>query len=82
MESVEQLAKTPSVGYTEQRLRIQDILTDSPSLKNYLISILPEATHNANKLASAETSLPLDLFPKDCPYSIKQILDIDYLPAD
>ncbi len=66
----------------EQRLRIQDILTDSPSLKNYLISILPGATHNAILLAAAETTLPLDLFPKDCPYSIKQILDIDYLPPD
>ncbi|WP_254013394.1 DUF29 domain-containing protein [Limnofasciculus baicalensis] len=66
----------------EQRLRIQDILTDSPSLKNYLISILPEAHHNAILLAAAETTLPLDLFPKDCPYSIKQILDIDYLLPD
>ena len=67
---------------TEQRLRIQDLLTDSPSLKNYLISILPEAHNNANKLAAAETTLPLDLFPKDCPYTLKQILDIDYLPQD
>ena len=67
---------------TEQRLRIQDILTDSPSLKNYLTSILPEAHHNAILLAAAETTLPLDVFPKDCPYTIKQILDINYLQLD
>ena len=67
---------------TEQRLRIQDLLTDSPSLKNYLFEILPEAYKNGRKLASDETGLTLDVFPETCLYSYEQLVEADDLFAN
>ena len=62
------------------RLRIQDLLTDSPSLKPYLKDILPQSYSNAKQLAAAETGLPLDTFPPHCPHTIEQILGSGFLP--
>jgi len=62
---------------TEQRLRIQDLLSDSPSLKNYLSEILPTAYQNGRQLAADETGLTLDTFPATCPYSDEQLLESD-----
>jgi hypothetical protein len=67
---------------TEQRLRIQDLLSDSPSLKNYLLEILPEAYSNSRQLAADETGLALDVFPEACPYSGEQLLTASNLFAD
>lgn len=67
---------------TEQRLRIQDLLADSPSLRNYLCEILPESYQNARKLAADETGLSLDHFPDACSYSIEQLLENDDLFSD
>lgn len=67
---------------TEQRLRIQDLLADSPSLKNYLLSVLSEAHKNARKLATDETELALEVFPEDCPYALEQLLEVDNLLPD
>ena len=64
---------------TEQRLRILDLLSDSPSLKKFLLEILPEAHQNASKLASDETGLPLEMFREACPYSFEQLLELDAL---
>ncbi len=66
---------------TEQRIRIQDLLSDSPSLKNYLGEILPTAYQNGRQLAADETGLTLDTFPETCPYSDEQLLAADDLPA-
>ncbi|MBC6430085.1 DUF29 domain-containing protein [Nostoc sp. HG1] len=32
------------------------------------------------KAASNETELPIDMFPVECPYSIAQVLDAEFLP--
>jgi hypothetical protein len=66
---------------TEQRLRIQDLLSDSPSLGNYLCQILLEAYKNGRQLAADETGLALDVFPDACPYSDEQLLKSDDLLA-
>jgi Domain of unknown function DUF29 len=66
---------------TEQRIRIQDLLSDSPSLKNYLSEILPTAYQNGRQLAADETGLTLDTFPETCPYSDEQLLAADDLLA-
>ncbi|MFE4105559.1 DUF29 domain-containing protein [Almyronema epifaneia] len=68
---------------TEQRLRIQDLLADSPSLKNYLNDTLPTAYRNAKRLAADETGLALSSFPETCAYSVEQLLENDqWLPAE
>ena len=66
----------------EQRNRITDLLQESPSLKPYPEEVLAESYRRGRKAASNETELPLDLFPSECPYSITQVLDAEFLPED
>lgn len=62
------------------RIEIADILLDSPSLKNYLPTIVDQVYVSARILAADETSLAITLFPDGCPYSLTQVLDLDFLP--
>ena len=64
----------------EHRRRIQLILKDSPSLKSYVTNILCEAYAEALAGAIDETGLEMLVFPADCPYSILDVLDPDFLP--
>lgn len=59
----------------EHRRRIIDDLADSPSLKPYLDTILASAYDTVRQRAKAETGLPLQHFPAECPYSIDILLD-------
>jgi hypothetical protein len=64
----------------EQRLRIAEILADSPSLKNYLPTVMVACFGAARKLAAIETGLPIATFPADCAYRLEELLDEAYLP--
>ncbi|WP_313931849.1 MULTISPECIES: DUF29 domain-containing protein [Nostoc] len=64
----------------EQRNRIIDLLQESPSLKSYPEEVLAQCYHRGLKAASNETKLAIDTFPTECPYSIAQILDAEFLP--
>jgi hypothetical protein len=64
----------------EQRMRIAEILDDSPSLKNYLPTVVEGCYGGARKLAAIETGLAIDEFPVDCGYAIGQLLNEDFLP--
>ncbi len=64
----------------EQRSEIQDQLENIPSLKRSLEEVIIKAYPKAVSLAVKETGLLHQVFPKDCPYSIQQILDDDYYP--
>lgn len=66
----------------EHRRRCLKILFDSPSLRNHLIAVLNECYEDAKDLAATETELPMDVFPADCPFSIDEILNSNFLPAD
>ncbi|MDJ0579167.1 DUF29 domain-containing protein [Crocosphaera sp.] len=59
----------------EHRRRIKKALKESPSLKPYLSTIIDESYSEAIKQAKAETQLPLDTFPQQCPYPLISILD-------
>ncbi|MBW4528053.1 MAG: DUF29 domain-containing protein [Phormidium tanganyikae FI6-MK23] len=61
----------------EHRRRIRKALRDSPSLKRYLEEVLEECYESAVQQASAETELPIGEFPKECPYSIAEVLEAD-----
>ena len=63
----------------EHRRRIQELLTDSPSLKNYLPEILADCYLAAKKQASDETGLSVVAFPEQCPFSLAECLDEDFL---
>ena len=65
----------------EQRRRIELLLRDSPSLYMELADSLAYAYPRARKDASLETELAIGTFPDDCPWTIDQILDLDWLPG-
>jgi len=65
----------------EQRLQIVRQLKESPSLKNYLAEAVENAYADAIKIATRETQLSQDTFPKQCPYTIEQLLDEDFYPV-
>jgi hypothetical protein len=64
----------------EHRRRIREALKDSPSLKPYLEEVFAECYLDAVELASAETELPVETFPQECPYTPAEVLDSSFLP--
>jgi hypothetical protein len=64
----------------EHRRRIKKALKESPSLKPYLAHILAESYGEAVKQAKAETRLPLETFPPQCPYELILVIDDEFLP--
>ena len=65
----------------EQRLQLNGLLEDSPSLHQQFIESLEKAYPQAVKLASKETELPTTKLPNECPYELAQLLDEDFLPS-
>jgi hypothetical protein len=71
----------------EHRQRVLNSLIDTPSLKSFVHEVVEQAYPNARKLAIREGKLarfgvriPDEIeYPTDCPFSIEQILDEDYL---
>ncbi|NJM77700.1 MAG: DUF29 domain-containing protein [Acaryochloridaceae cyanobacterium RU_4_10] len=74
--------RTNSWRYTlrEHRQRIEEILEDSPSLRNYALEIFEPCYVKARLLAADETDLPISTFPETCPYTVAEILNSDFLP--
>ena len=64
----------------EHRRRINKAIKESPSLKPYLENIFAECYPEAVKQAKAETGLPLETFPTECPYSLTEAIDDRFLP--
>jgi len=64
----------------EQRSEMEDVLERSPSLRPTLAESVARAYPAAAKRASIETGLPLKVFPRECPFSVDQILGEDFLP--
>ena len=76
----DQQSNSWKASIVEHRQRLQDSLTDSPSLKPYLETILVKAYGNAVERAVAETGLSDATFPKHCPYAVSQIIAKGFLP--
>jgi hypothetical protein len=66
----------------EHRRRCQQALKDSPSLKPYLEEIFVQCYRDAVEQASAETELPVDTFPVECPFLLAEVLQSGFLPKD
>lgn len=64
----------------EHRRRIQDDLKDSPSLKPYLEEVFTKCYSDAVEQASAETELPVEVFPPLCPYTSAEVLEANFFP--
>ena len=64
----------------EHRRRLERLFKDSPSLKRYFTEIFSECYQDARELASAETGLPLEMFPSDPPFTTEEVLNPTFLP--
>ncbi len=62
------------------RLQIQAMLSDSPSLKNYLNEIFRAEYTNARKLMLTASGLPANTIPQEPAWTLAQVLDEDWLP--
>lgn len=66
----------------EQRRRIRDLLDQSPSLKPYVPEVLEKAYQDGVDLAVRETSINYKGFPSQSPYSLEQVLDLEFFPGE
>jgi hypothetical protein len=76
--------RTPSWSSTiqEQRMQIQLIIEDSPSLRRLPSDELAATYKRAVRRAIAQTGLDAGRFPPSCPYTAEQILDSDFFPEN
>lgn len=65
----------------DQRRRIHLLLKDSPSLKPLLSEIFADCYLEAREDAIEKTELASQTFPKESPFTLEQILDLDYVPS-
>jgi hypothetical protein len=69
-----------SATIEEQRLQIEGVLAESPSLRPAIAATLPEVYAIARARAIAETGLADDLFPNVCPFTPDDVLSPTFLP--
>ena len=62
------------------RRQIEKRLKNSPSLKPQLPVIVQEEYPPARENAADETGLPFSTFPDQCPFTVEQLLDVEYWP--
>ncbi|MGL4497734.1 MAG: DUF29 domain-containing protein [Planktothrix sp.] len=62
----------------EQRLRLQKLLQKNPSLEPNLTEAIEDVYPLATLSAERETGL--SLFPETCPYTLTEILSLEFLP--
>lgn len=65
-----------------QRRDLLRLMRDNPSLKPYLLEVLPEAYENGKDLAVMETNLPYKTFPSVCGYVWEDILSDRFFPGE
>lgn len=63
-----------------QRIDIRELLEDSPSLKSEILDKIATAYKKAKLAAEIETGIEKQNFPAECPFSLEQILDEEFLP--
>jgi hypothetical protein len=66
----------------EQRRQAEKLLNESPSLRPQVPALIDEAYPDALADAIDETGLGPQTFPAECPFTVEQILDPQYLPDD
>ena len=65
-----------------QRMDIELLLQDSPSLKHNIDKILNEVYINAKKMFERETGISKKELPEACPYTFMQIINNDFWPEE
>ena len=70
------------VTITRERLNIDELLQESPSLRRFLNDAewINTTYQRSRREAMVETSLSEDDFAIACPFSVDEILDLDFYP--
>ncbi len=70
------------VTITRERLNIDELLQESPSLRRFLNDTewINTTYQRSRREAMVETSLSEDNFAIVCPFSVDEILDLDFYP--
>ena len=76
----ERRARSWELTIARERVNVEDRERDSKSLRNEAPGIVEEAYRSAVFLAAKETRLPRNAFPFDCPYTLDQLRDRDWMP--
>jgi len=63
-----------------QRMEIDELLKDNPSLKSKIKEEIPISYKKAKLLVQQETPIDLKILPKECPYTLEQCLDDEFYP--
>jgi hypothetical protein len=69
-----------SATIEEQRLQIEQVFAESPSLRPLAAGMLAQAHTIARARAIAETGLADNTFPPSCPFALDEVLSLTYLP--
>lgn len=75
----EKRSKSWRLTIYNQRCELDRLIKDSPSLIRKLENEINDAYQMSIKNATVETGLEEKVFPKECPYSLNQILDEGFL---
>jgi len=73
-------SKSWRITIVEQRLALAKLLRKNPSLKPKVPNTIAESYADAIILASVETDLPKNTFPKTCPYRFEEAMNEDFWP--
>ena len=63
-----------------QRMELEELLQDSPSLKSKVEEGFPVSYKKAILMIQKETPIDLKLLPQKCPYTFDQCLDDEFYP--
>jgi hypothetical protein len=76
--------RTPSWYHSisNQRIAIEIVLLESPSLQYQLEERMLKAYSLARRHAALETKLPITTFSETCPYTLEQVLNSEWLPKN
>ncbi|GCL48605.1 hypothetical protein NIES3804_01560 [Microcystis aeruginosa NIES-3804] len=81
LQEPEKQSRSWELTLFEHRERIEEDLETSPSLKIFLTEENFKKCYNkARKKAAIETGIKLDKFPKDCPFTLAEALDFEFIP--
>ncbi|MBG1270026.1 DUF29 domain-containing protein [Nostoc sp. WHI] len=63
---------------SEQRICIETLLEDSPSLQPLLVEVFEDCYQKARLKASEETGIKLNFFPQESPFTLEETLKNSY----
>jgi predicted DNA-binding ribbon-helix-helix protein len=66
------------VSIANQRIAVEDVLEDNPSLRPRIAEAVARAYRQARILAAKETGLAEDAFPATCPYPFDEVTSREF----